>query len=182
MGLSPFARGNLELFPIFPEKTGPIPVRTGEPFGHSEHSAIHRAYPRSHWGTTDASKLSSTVWGLSPFARGNRTVPFFNFRGRGPIPVRTGEPNGGVPLSHAGGAYPRSHGGTDKSFYALIIGSGLSPFARGNLKCARLAKSTLGPIPVRTGEPDGRGLPHPCWWAYPRSHGGTAASVATLTW
>ena len=91
-GLSPFARGNLQLAHIPVQRTGPIPVRTGEPPRTAAMPLRVRAYPRSHGGTEIFKANIAELEGLSPFARGN-LADFQQFIfPTGPIPVRTGEP------------------------------------------------------------------------------------------
>ena len=91
--------------------------------------------------------------GLSPFARGNLRENAAVCPGQRPIPVRTGEPwrRGTRLMSFR--AYPRSHGGTLYAPHQLKDAEGLSPFARGNQTVGKMVDQTLGPIPVRTGEP-----------------------------
>ena len=51
--------------------------------------------------------------------------------------------------------------------------TGLSPLARGNLRCASLSSLLLGPIPARAGEPQKSARGQNPARAYPRSRGGT---------
>ena len=51
-GLSPFARGNPPKASSPLISPGPIPVRTGEPCSAGVNNGHHRAYPRSHGGTS----------------------------------------------------------------------------------------------------------------------------------
>ena len=131
------------------------------------------AYPRSHGGTGRSLTALLARYGLSPFARGNRLAIPARHAPVGPIPVRTGEPLPGPGPGLCRGAYPRSHGGTDYNLDGGTMTGGLSPFARGNQLSRVLAVTSLGPIPVRTGEPCCCGRTPAHRRAYPRSHGGT---------
>ena len=72
---------------------------------------------------------------------------------RGPIPAHAGEPNRRLGIESAGGAYPRSRGGT-ACLGQLANGNwGLSPLTRGNLPPVAAEGSGDGPIPAHAGEP-----------------------------
>ena len=113
-------------------RPGPIPVRTGEPPPDHRQYERRGAYPRSHGGTVNRLFPCVTIMGLSPFARGNRLLQLVAGCARGPIPVRTGEPQHASCLSVLARAYPRSHGGTGLVCNNDYASKGLSPFARGN--------------------------------------------------
>ena len=71
--------------------------------------------------------------GLSPLARGNRTLLLAVHSRWGPIPARTGQPPSRCRAESRKGAYPRSHGATGAHWHGGGGAGGLSPLARGNL-------------------------------------------------
>ena len=71
-GLSPLARGNLQLQHQEGQAGGPIPARAGEPENSVAERRLSRAYPRSRGGTGFWAVLGHCGGGLSPLARGNR--------------------------------------------------------------------------------------------------------------
>ena len=91
-GLSPLARGNQNelVLPCF--WLGPIPARTGQPGAGCTGRGLLGAYPRSHGATPVVSSSPLAYPGLSPLARGNRSVRSSGALSRGPIPARTGQP------------------------------------------------------------------------------------------
>ena len=111
--------------------------------------------------------------GLSPLARGNRTLGAKLAPMEGPIPARAGEPSGLAVGPRFSGAYPRSRGGTLPYAVTGCVPTGLSPLARGNHGVPGMTAKPPGPIPARAGEPKARRdhVRHP--GAYPRSRGGT---------
>ena len=116
--------------------------------------------------------------GLSPLARGNRTLLLAVHSRWGPIPARTGQPPSRCRAESRKGAYPRSHGATKKDGGGWAMESGLSPLARGNPPRGIRPHYIEGPIPARTGQPS------PVPWrsafggAYPRSHGATGVNIS----
>ena len=120
-------------------------------------------------------------WGLSPLARGNPRRQSPKVCGKGPIPARTGQPQGQHPGKYCQWAYPRSHGATKPWERQSLLSRGLSPLARGNPACKPRHPPARGPIPARTGQPRR-------WWsvtrssrAYPRSHGATVPGISRHT-
>ena len=71
VGLSPLARGNLNLPRRAGKQLGSIPARTGEPSPATRSQSANRVYPRSHGGTFDPIAFFVFDDGLSPLARGN---------------------------------------------------------------------------------------------------------------
>ncbi len=173
-GLSPLARGNQasDIAPL--AAAGPIPARTGQPSRWTLKPCSQRAYPRSHGATALTDVLERPQHGLSPLARGNLAPRSCWGGGDGPIPARTGQPEGGERRAKRLGAYPRSHGATSVHCALLRLQSGLSPLARGNLLIPAPSTFPLRPIPARTGQPILCNEHRPNNRAYPRSHGATA--------
>ena len=92
-GLSPLARGNLDVALLPGPLHGPIPARAGEPAGCGAASLATGAYPRSRGGTSVPSVTRTQRKGLSPLARGNRDEILPAVSRQGPIPARAGEPD-----------------------------------------------------------------------------------------
>ena len=177
-GLSPLARGNPLLPPLFPLRAGPIPARTGQPPPSCRTRRAEGAYPRSHGATFLRWRRCLCGGGLSPLARGNPRKPLPNRRARGPIPARTGQPAFACWNAMLWWAYPRSHGATALRFFLAGRAGGLSPLARGNQKLLGALAGLKGPIPARTGQPQSWRPRRPAKAAYPRSHGATFFSRA----
>ena len=116
-GLSPLARGNLQVRQPIQVYYGPIPARAGEPIRRDRCNGNKWAYPRSRGGTSRRRFLQPCWTGLSPLARGNRPDARVGDENLGPIPARAGEPKGGRVKRAWVGAYPRSRGGT----FSLIL-------------------------------------------------------------
>ncbi len=111
-GLSPHARGNLEV-PVAPTlPTGSIPACTGEPTGEPVPKWSKGVYPRMHGGTRGRKRPSWLQGGLSPHARGNLVLVEGEKKAEGSIPACTGEPGPPVRRTRPVGVYPRMHGGT----------------------------------------------------------------------
>ena len=174
LGLSPLARGNLGETPNPGLETGPIPARAGEPLIDKLFLTGVGAYPRSRGGTDYRVPNEPSEWGLSPLARGNRSVGSSWPRCSRPIPARAGEPTPVAGKMLAEGAYPRSRGGTDLHLGQKQPRGGLSPLARGNQSSGHKSFEGSGPIPARAGEPGEGGCAGLGLRAYPRSRGGTS--------
>ena len=69
-GLSPLARGNLDVDNVGVFLAGPIPASAGEPLSIFLFLFRGRAYPRSRGGTAVIGFVASMSVGLSPLARG----------------------------------------------------------------------------------------------------------------
>ena len=91
-GLSPLARGNPMLIPCGLQLFGPIPAGAGEPTCRPSGWTYIRAYPRWRGGTYDGTVYLIASQGLSPLARGNRSVRHGRASADGPIPAGAGEP------------------------------------------------------------------------------------------
>ena len=180
-GLSPLARGNqLQGIPRQAAQ-GPIPARTGQPDGQELDEDCTTAYPRSHGATGSRACPRTTIQGLSPLARGNRSNTARIIRGIGPIPARTGQPPRSGGAKRPVRAYPRSHGATLTAREQIGGVEGLSPLARGNRFCFMSSLPCVGPIPARTGQPIASLMALSMMGAYPRSHGATRPSWMLYT-
>ena len=135
-GLSPLARGNRMGAHRTRKDWGPIPARTGQPQIGAIAIGLRKAYPRSHGATSRVGRVLLDWMGLSPLARGNLSSQFAGAVATGPIPARTGQPGTALYRAIVKRAYPRSHGATLNNTHCLIIFSGLSPLARGNLRAS----------------------------------------------
>ncbi len=92
-GLSPHARGNRLDQLVNGRFGGPIPACAGEPIEPHEVVIIGWAYPRMRGGTVLGFLLFPRVLGLSPHARGNRSIVGVPEVFYGPIPACAGEPS-----------------------------------------------------------------------------------------
>ena len=172
-GLSPLARGNLRRNCHPRRLQRPIPARAGEPHRDAIRALLGRAYPRSRGGTGFRYPLPVGCRGLSPLARGNRSLMIAPLSSPRPIPARAGEPSCTCISASSIRAYPRSRGGTITNSNPFIVIEGLSPLARGNLLLLVNLLVLGGPIPARAGEPVKCPLSQGLQGAYPRSRGGT---------
>ncbi len=140
--------------------------------------------------------------GLSPHARGNRRLGYFNAKFDGPIPACAGEPEqqpskllvagpipacAGEPLHQSLnspflGAYPRMRGGTAVAGAGAGAVAGLSPHARGNRGGDYLLEIRIGPIPACAGEPGYFAESQDHSGAYPRMRGGTRLFHVPSSW
>ena len=121
-------------------------------------------YPRACGGTNAHAAAASTVTGLSPRLRGNRTRTRTGYGGRRSIPAPAGEPPGWLSPSFCWPVYPRACGGTVHLPETGLVLVGLSPRLRGNPR--RMDRL------------------HRARWVYPRACGGTnahAAAASTVT-
>jgi len=172
-GLSPLARGNLELDLLDRLFVGSIPACAGEPGGLRSFRVSIGVYPRLRGGTSTPARVRLPTWvyprlrggtewvtpdpspsqGLSPLARGNPLGAAALDGQHGSIPACAGEP-GWIGFRHHGWrVYPRLRGGTSTCDNEHTAASGLSPLARGNLLEAKRALGVAGSIPACAGEP-----------------------------
>ncbi len=173
-GLSPLARGNLGVSVARRESGGPIPARAGQPTPSFRGPGSAWAYPRSRGATGGAGVIGRDKMGLSPLARGNRTVGVLMRWPAGPIPARAGQPSASGAWRPSAWAYPRSRGATASAVFRAALFTGLSPLARGNLDVPGEVHAAQGPIPARAGQPARRADVFLQRRAYPRSRGATA--------
>ena len=176
-GLSPLARGNLHAQCMGAVCEGPIPARAGQPSGVMSHGCSGGAYPRSRGATERGIDAVTPFLGLSPLARGTRTLAHAGRARRGPIPARAGQPWSVRGLRWKPWAYPRSRGATWCSTLARTLQTGLSPLARGNPTRALPLRPLRGPIPARAGQPARLLKASRAPRAYPRSRGATRYKV-----
>jgi len=176
-GLSPLARGNLELAAGESSAVGSIPACAGEPWQDLHQRAKRGVYPRLRGGTVADAFGAWRGGGLSPLARGNPAIGTREVGVAGSIPACAGEPVEEVHSQIDTGVYPRLRGGTVGQAIAGAIRWGLSPLARGNPPACSPSTSTTGSIPACAGEP----TPAPRFRAacrvYPRLRGGTVCGV-----
>ena len=112
MGLSPRVRGNRSQLGAIRRRDRSIPARAGEPCRWTGPPPGRWVYPRACGGTGGRGRIISSVLGLSPRVRGNRThfmnVPTPEWS----IPARAGEPDALGYGDTDGTVYPRACGGT----------------------------------------------------------------------
>ena len=115
--------------------------------------AKQRVYPRGRGGTGYRLAEFACLPGLSPRARGNRSLCSAKSPSKGSIPAGAGEP------------------ARVQTYEAPI--EGLSPRARGNPRQRIRADFRDRSIPAGAGEPSRAGAPGPAAEVYPRGRGGT---------
>ncbi len=91
-GLSPRARGSLNMKPSELCAVGPIPACAGEPYGTTGKAERRRAYPRVRGGAIGQVLYLAKREGLSPRARGSHGHAPTMAVASGPIPACAGEP------------------------------------------------------------------------------------------
>ena len=111
-GLSPHVRGNRSDAPAGSPGMRSIPACTGKPEAERRHQAMLEVYPRMYGETGTRSPRTSSLCGLSPHVRGNRT--------------------GGARVVEQGRVYPRMYGETPERDLRMVRVQGLSPHVRGN--------------------------------------------------
>jgi len=135
-------------------------------------AGLSRAYPRWRGGNSSGMPCGRVGAGLSPLARGKLRAWESNELVEGPIPAGAGETDDRRRRQDCRGTYPRWRGGNRYLRGSGNIGRGLSPLARGKLRCFRGDQGCEGPIPAGAGEtPTLMLLPVPPG-AYPRWRGG----------
>ncbi len=117
------------------------------------------------------------LWGLSPLARGKRSLPRSSTVSPGPIPAGAGETRGHAQTSSAIRAYPRWRGGNEDNGVAIFDLVGLSPLARGKRMARRVPGRSIGPIPAGAGETKRSPAAPAILTAYPRWRGGNDAGA-----
>ena len=173
LGLSPQVRGNLEPQCDRVPSRGSVPARAGEPASCLQTRSSARVYPRACGGTRIRYFRAKFHKGLSPHVRGNRSAHGTAASNLGSIPARAGEPQKAIEPRPFDRVYPRTYGGTVPFAVATAPVAGLSPHVRGNLLAGRPARSNLGSIPARTGEPRQGTCSPRMSGVYPRTYGGT---------
>ena len=91
-GLSPHARGNLQLPDWHRSPAGSIPARAGKPSLHGSGKRCTRVYPRTRGETMPYDRLIRWTSGLSPHARGNQLTDTPDAPRERSIPARAGKP------------------------------------------------------------------------------------------
>ena len=91
-GLSPRVRGNPEHSQELLDGLGTIPACAGEPCKRQSRPSLSGDYPRVCGGTALPARPRSTICGLSPRVRGNRTSASVDPPSDGTIPACAGEP------------------------------------------------------------------------------------------
>ena len=109
-GLSPRARGNPEPCRPGPVDEGSIPASAGNHRVKRGLRADERVYPRERGGTTRYVHEVGTATGLSPRARGNRSIPRRLHERLGSIPASAGNPGRGPHVAARRGSIPASAG------------------------------------------------------------------------
>ena len=131
-GLSPYTRGNQEVYQWMVAMTGSIPVHTGKPRTSASVRDASEVYPRTHGETCLVLALNGLSSGLSPYTRGNQRNLKPALRYPGSIPVHTGKPRVIYPNASLSWVYPRTHGETMLECASVLFRMGLSPYTRGN--------------------------------------------------
>ena len=176
-GLSPHIRGNGQIDPHARPISRSIPAHTGERRFAGPRVFQYRVYPRTYGGTRQRRLNGLSSPGLSPHIRGN--APGLVQRGgsRGSIPAHTGERRGVATAETRRWVYPRTYGGTKPNNLENRHDQGLSPHIRGNVYAVNLTPELIGSIPAHTGERYLKRSQSGVKWVYPRTYGGTVATI-----
>ena len=194
-GLSPRVRGNRGPRHHWPDESGSIPARAGEPRSTCADTSRHRVYPRACGGTGLGAVDLAVLQGLSPRVRGNPVRHDYARIVAGSIPARAGEPVTGSVACALRGVYPRACGGTTDTIDIAVIRQGLSPRCAGEPPTQSTSPSSgrvypracggtrwrmtrsrrpRGLSPARAGEPASPRAPVAQGAVYPRACGGTS--------
>ena len=178
LGLSPHARGNLQLTKGTISLFRSIPARAGKPMRIVTESRLSWVYPRTRGETSAAFAPTRCHSGLSPHARGNPRRRAADAGRNRSIPARAGKPWCRPSENRPYRVYPRTRGETPRPRRAWSRHKGLSPHARGNL-CRRTRwRKTGRSIPARAGKPCSALMCIPLCRVYPRTRGETSAACA----
>ena len=126
LGLSPRTRGNPGALGAAGAKGGSIPAHAGEPPYLKGLITTSGVYPRARGGTIYYSHDGTSIEGLSPRTRGNRTGTSSSMVFHGSIPAHAGEPADAVRAHVQGWVYPRARGGTSSLTLKNIIQGNLT--------------------------------------------------------
>ena len=174
-GLSPHARGSLNMDSQSVSMRGSIPACAGEPQRLGRRRPRFRVYPRMRGGAAMENLGPSAAQGLSPHARGSRLARGGRQRHLGSIPACAGEPAGRTHRQSLLGVYPRMRGGAGGSGTFLPEDDGLSPHARGSLAASGTETILSRSIPACAGEPRAGPTSGSGAWVYPRMRGGAVS-------
>ena len=122
------------------------------------------------------------AWGLSPYTRGIHAPCRGPHPPLGSIPVHTGNTYLRYVRPKCLGVYPRTHGEYAVDISPVKSSRGLSPYTRGIHAPSRGAHSSLGSIPVHTGNTRAPRGGRVDMRVYPRTHGeydGSGISLST---
>ncbi len=179
-GLSPHARGKLEVDRVAAFGPGPIPACAGETDFYACFFHFMRAYPRMRGGNCGGAEAFPRLLGLSPHARGKPRRPP-NLAGEfGPIPACAGETRTTFTVALRTRAYPRMRGGNGLPVFDRAFKEGLSPHARGKPGAIADQVDNIGPIPACAGETAMAKAEMERQGAYPRMRGGNSRLCSEL--
>ncbi len=133
VGLSPHARGNPSLWGRARPTGRSIPARAGQPPRTPLPPGLSGVYPRTRGATLHFGGGRGQPDGLSPHARGNRSLGRCRAGPLRSIPARAGQPVRQWSRKCGDKVYPRTRGATCQSCPKPTARYGLSPHARGNL-------------------------------------------------
>ena len=172
IGPSPSARGSRDGALLREPPGRSIPVCTGEPGRSMALWSGEGVHPRLHGGATMKNEAPVKIKGPSPSARGSLQPRLRALRGRGSIPVCTGEPRRLAGRREHERVHPRLHGGARERVGHQELLYGPSPSARGSQADQHGGLLQGRSIPVCTGEPQDQPAA-PRWRrVHPRLHGG----------
>ena len=150
-GLSPLARGRLSEEGGHPRDLWTIPARAGTTVPMAVAISTMVDYPRSRGDDVVDVPVASEVPGLSPLARGRRSVACHADHGARTIPARAGTTPMPKRSNLARTDYPRSRGDDVRSATSACANVGLSPLARGRPEMAKPLVNPRRTIPARAG-------------------------------
>ena len=172
-GLSPRARGKLDLDRRTGWIHGSIPACAGEAVNAAVITTPIRVYPRVRGGSGTTLMRNDLVLGLSPRARGKLRNGEYPIAVRGSIPACAGEARCPANPSRRRQVYPRVRGGSGEIMTEKQLSTGLSPRARGKPTARQSVVIASRSIPACAGEASlETGTARPPL-VYPRVRGGS---------
>ena len=133
IGLSPLARGTLELLMLSKYQLRFIPAGAGNSANNRPLLDPTTVYPRWRGELAENSQNNAITAGLSPLARGTQQQQYFPQCCQRFIPAGAGNSRPAARQRDTRTVYPRWRGELNKPGIALPVGIGLSPLARGTL-------------------------------------------------
>ena len=150
-GSSPLARGTRPVATEQQARPGLIPARAGNTRGALNSSSLTGAHPRSRGEHAALLRLSTTLPGSSPLARGTPKLALSCTKARGLIPARAGNTPRTREADPVPGAHPRSRGEHLPRGRRRPHAWGSSPLARGTPLATAAGLRMNGLIPARAG-------------------------------
>ena len=150
-GSSPLARGTRDPDRRLRRGHRFIPARAGNTARPRPRPGRQAVHPRSRGEHPPGTRISITLSGSSPLARGTRAAPRAGARGIGFIPARAGNTPSLSPPGPRSPVHPRSRGEHEDSHHHHPVQGGSSPLARGTPARSLRSPRSRRFIPARAG-------------------------------